>query len=247
MLDDIANQSKKAVDDTLWKSTTLFKNKTADDLLDKLAQEYDWSIAQAGRDKFSKIQWLIAKSKKQWLSLPELNDVKRMVWDLDPFTATGKVKVSKADLAWANSELKKFIEKSASESIDWVDENMIKMLNNETQIARWLSEWIARKESADAVREIVNFMAGRSPWAIVWGTVWYQQGWDWKSTIIGALVWWAAGSTSMKTKAANMLYKTFSKQEQSVLQKFIQNWWAGSLSPKITQKLNNLTKSLSSK
>jgi len=239
-LDNLANQSKKAVDDTLWKSTTLFKNKTADDLLDKLAQEYDWSIAQAGRDKFSKIQWLIQKSKKEWLTLTELNDVKRMVWDLDPYTATGKVKVSKSDLAWANSELKKFIEKSATETIEWVDENMIKMLNNETQIARWLSEWIARKESADAVREIVNFMAGRSPWAIVWGTVGYQQGWDWKSTIIWALAWWALGSTSMKTKAANMLYKAFNKQEQTVLQKFIQGWWAEKLSPKIIKKLDKV-------
>jgi hypothetical protein len=239
-LDNLANQSKKAVDDTLWKSTTLFKNKTADDLLDKLAQEYDWSISQAGRDKFNKIQWLIQKSKKEWLTLTELNDVKRMVWDLDPYTATGKVKVSKSDLAWANSELKKFIEKSATETIEWVDENMIKMLNNETQIARWLSEWIARKESADAVREIVNFMAGRSPWAIVWGTVGYQQGWDWKSTIIWALAWWALGSTSMKTKAANMLYKAFNKQEQTVLQKFIQSWWAEKLSPKIINKLDKV-------
>lgn len=239
-LDNLANQSKKAVDDTLWKSTTLFKNKTADDLLDKLAQEYDWSISQAGRDKFNKIQWLIQKSKKEWLTLTELNDVKRMVWDLDPYTATGKVKVSKSDLVWANSELKKFIEKSATETIEWVDENMIKMLNNETQIARWLSEWIARKESADAVREIVNFMAGRSPWAIVWGTVGYQQGWDWKSTIIWALAWWALGSTSMKTKAANMLYKAFNKQEQTVLQKFIQGWWAEKLSPKIINKLDKV-------
>ena len=202
-LRDVASKTFKNVDKTLAKSKALYKNKTANTLLNYLKQEYKWSLSADRKELYKQIVSLANKSKSKWLNLAEVNKVKRMIWDLDTFTSTWKVKLAKADLVSANRELKEFIEKEAKRTIKWVGKNTIKMMNNEIQVANWLAEWIARKESTAASMEVVNFLAWRTPWAVVGWYIWYQKGWDWRSTIMWAVIWWALWSTKIKTNLAN--------------------------------------------
>ena len=78
--------------------------------------------------------------------------------------------------AWAVNEwlikvrqdLRKYIEDAAEK--EWLGN--IKMLNNETQIAKWLQDWISRKDSADAAREMLSvFSKSAIGWA-AWYNVW---------------------------------------------------------------------------
>ena len=237
----LAEKSKQAVDDILSKSETLYKNDTADKLLTSLEDEYKWWISTANWSKLARVQELMNKSKNEWLTLTELNEVKRMIRDLKPFTATWKVKVSMADLSSANSELKTFIENKAEESIDWLEKWSIKILNNRTQFFNAVSDAVTKRESSITAQRLLNFSLWHTPGALIWWLAWYEW-WkgDWRITLAWAILGWITDSTKWNSYLANKIADVFDTREITILQKFIDNWGKGALTPKIESKLEGL-------
>ena len=143
-------------------------------------------------------------------TLSELDEVKSILDDtVDLYTNVGDVR------AWANKkwldlvrkDLKKYIEDAAEK--EWLGN--IKMLNNETQIAKGLQDAISRKDSADAAREMLSVF---SKWAIGWAA-WYNV-WPFDNHTLAWKIWniavWAlAGrylfSTKAKTQFASLINK----------------------------------------
>ena len=113
-------------------------------------------------DDYVKYPWLkeklgniISASKSGGYILSEMNQVKR---DLDDaynmFNKSWEATVAlKAEgLRTIRKEIKTTIENVAEQEGLW----NIRMLNNETQVARGLAEGIAKKEDAATVREILS-------------------------------------------------------------------------------------------
>jgi len=183
--------------------------------------------------KLARVEELMAKEKH---TLSELDEIKSILDDTKSiYTLAGDAK------AWAvnkgldavRKDLRKYIEDQATK--EWLGN--VKMLNNETQIAKWLQDAISRKDSADAAREMLSVFSktaiGWAAWYNVWpfdtNTLWGK--------IWNIVVWALAGkylfSTKAKTNLASMINKMsgWSKKE---LERLI----AGDLSVK---KLSNKT------
>jgi len=170
-------------------------------------------------DTISDVPWLENKVKrveelmaKEQHTLSELDEIKSILDDtVSIYTNAGDVK------AWAvkkwldavRKDLRKYIEDAASK--EWLGN--IKMLNNETQVAKWLQDAISRKDSADAARELLSvFDKGTIGWALAWGTAWWPFDSDsvtWKiwNIIVWALAWKYLFSTKTKTQLASLLNK----------------------------------------
>lgn len=188
---------------------------------------------------------------KSTFTLSELDDIKTNVLDryYNIYKQSGEVS------AWLKAQWLDKIRKAVKNTIESVADaewlGNIKLLNNETQIARWLADAIARKESADVAREILQFLWGRAPWAIVWGWVWATV-WPFPSDtptgklgniLVGMVVGWAVASTSIKTNVAGFLSK-LSWAEKSAIWAFIKSWgktaMPKALLGKITNQVNNM-------
>lgn len=196
-------------------------------------------------DTISDVPWLENKVKrveelmaKEQHTLSELDEIKSILDDtVSIYTNAGDVK------AWAvkkwldavRKDLRKYIEDAASK--EWLGN--IKMLNNETQVAKWLQDAISRKDSADAARELLSvFDKWTIGWALAWGTAWWPFDSDsvtWKiwNIIVWALAWKYLFSTKTKTQLASLLNK-LSGGSKKELERLI----AGDLSLK---KLSNKT------
>ena len=170
-------------------------------------------------DTISDVPWLENKVKrveelmaKEQHTLSELDEIKSILDDtVSIYTNAGDVK------AWAvkkwldavRKDLRKYIEDAASK--EWLGN--IKMLNNETQVAKWLQDAISRKDSADAARELLSvFDKWTIGWALAWGTAWWPFDNDsvtWKvwNIIVWALAWKYLFSTKTKTQLASLLNK----------------------------------------
>lgn len=170
-------------------------------------------------DTISDVPWLENKVKrveelmaKEQHTLSELDEIKSILDDtVSIYTNAGDAK------AWAvkkwldavRKDLRKYIEDAASK--EWLGN--IKMLNNETQVAKWLQDAISRKDSADAARELLSvFDKGTIGWALAWGTAWWPFDNDsvtWKiwNIIVWALAWKYLFSTKTKTQLASLLNK----------------------------------------
>ena len=170
-------------------------------------------------DTISDVPWLENKVKrveelmaKEQHTLSELDEIKSILDDtVSIYTNAGDVK------AWAvkkwldavRKDLRKYIEDAASK--EWLGN--IKMLNNETQVAKWLQDAISRKDSADAARELLSvFDKWTIGWALAWGTAWWPFDSDsitWKiwNIIVWALAWKYLFSTKTKTQLASLLNK----------------------------------------
>ena len=157
--------------------------------------------------RLARVEELMAKEKH---TLSELDEIKSILDDTkNLYTNTWNPK------AWAINEwlikvrqnLRKYIEDAAEK--EWLGN--VKLLNNETQVAKWLQDAISRKDSADAAREMLSVF---SKSAIGWVT-WYNI-WPFDSSTLWGKVWnvvvWALGgrylfSTKAKTQFASLINK----------------------------------------
>lgn len=232
-LDEIADASM----DMLWKKLAkvegVHDTGTLDDILNMLDIEYSDGISWVVKNKAKTIQSFMAKKAKEWwLTISEINEVKKMVYrDLNPYTSTGKVKVSKEDIAFANREIKNFIEEVAERSWVTTDWMTIKLLNNEFAMADSMRKAIAQKDSLDAVSTITNFIShSGSPLAIWWiagANVWpfdkNTTEWMIWNIIVWAMIWKVASSTTVRTKVANRL-RNMPETEKAGIYKVLKKW-----------------------
>lgn len=232
-LDDIIDASTDMLDRKLSKVQWLHDTGTLDDILGMLQKEYDGAISGEFKKKYKTVEWMIAKKSKEWgLTIKEINEVKRMVYkDLNPFTASGKVKASAEDVAFANREIKNFIEDVAQRSGVTEDWLTIKLLNNEFAMADWLKKAIAQRDALDSVSWVLNFIS-HSGWPLAIGWTLWSQVWpfDRKTTLwqIGNIVVWAlagraATSTAVTTKVAWWL-RSIPKEQQAKILTIMKKW-----------------------
>lgn len=157
--------------------------------------------------RLSRVEELMGKQK---YTLSELDEIKSILDDTkNLYTTVWNPK------AWAINEwlinvrkdLRKYIEDAATK--EWLGN--VKMLNNETQIAKALEDAISRKDSADAAREILSVF---DKWTVGWGILWGAVGWPfdndsfwWKlwNIIVWAVAWKYLFSTQAKTNIASAL------------------------------------------
>lgn len=214
-LDEIADASMDMLSKKLSKVEWVHDTGTLDDILKMLDTEYSDGISTVVKNKAKTIQSFMAKKAKEWwLTISEINEVKKMVYrDLNPYTATGKVKVSKEDIAFANREIKNFIEQVAERAWVTSDWMTIKLLNNEFAMADSMKKAIAQKDALDVVSTITNFIShSGSPlaiWGIAGANVWpfdkNTTEWMIWNIIVWAMIWKVASSTTVRTKVANWL------------------------------------------
>jgi len=224
-LDDIANWSMELLDDALVNSTIKHNPEWLVDMLNVLKSEYEWWISATVKNKAWNIDILLNKLDTEWwLTLKEINEVKKMInKDLAPYTASGKIKLSKEDIAAANRQLKTYIEWAVEK--EWLSEIWVKMLNNEYAMANAMKQAISEKLNTDMIWEILSFVSNRwwtsVWWAILWSQVWpfNNDSIEWK---LGNIVFgFAAGrflwSTQAKTFTAWLLKKLNGTQKAEIL------------------------------
>ena len=229
-----AEKSKQAVDDSL---SAIKKTVFSPVAKKALQQTYDDMAKVAGlEDDAAKVLKLLKKDK---YTLSELNWVKRILDDqYNLFTKTGD------PTAWLKAkwlqtirqQLRKTIEEVASEA----GVKNIRALNNETQIARTMADAIARKDSADAVREALTAFAPTWVGGIIGGVAWpfdnsTIEGKVW-NVLLGMLAGKVLGSTTLKTNVASLLNK-LSKQEISALDAYIKSGGKWNLPSQIIEKM----------
>lgn len=218
-----ATKARTMKNKVLASSTTTHQVKAADDALQDIFEAiYDvrWLENRAAR-----VQELIWKNNWQY-TLSELEEI------LNTFDATFPIYTK----AWTLKEwnikqwlgniryaLKKYIEDAATKEWLW----NIKMLNNEIQVAKALQDWITRKDSADAVREIMSMFGKYAPWGIAWWVLWWPfdkdtLSWRLGNMVVGALAGKYLFSTKTKTNFAALLNK-MSGWTKKELERWL--WW----------------------
>lgn len=236
-----AEQSKQAVDDSL---AAVYGTVQSNIAKNALQQSYDDVSKIAGlEDEASRILELL---NKDTYTLSELNQVKRILDDqYNLFTKTGD------PTAWLKAKWLQGIRQQLRQTIEDVASKAgiknIKALNNETQIARWMADAIARKDSADAVREALTAFAptwvggiiGWVAWPFDNNTVEGKVG----NILLGMFVGRVAGSTKLKTNVASFLSK-LSKKEVSALDAYLKAGGKSALPLQILEKLDDTIKLL---
>ena len=230
-LDDYAKKAKSLKTELL---------KTSDNLYDAGAAK---KALQNMYDDIAKTPWLESKAddianllKKEKYTLSELDNIKSMMDDMYNLYTSAWTETAWLKAEWLRNirkELRKFIEDKATEEWLW----NIKMINNEISVARWLWDWISKKDSADAARELLSIFDKWTIWWLlgwwVWYTVWPfdSNTTQWKiwNMIVGALAWKYLFSTQAKTNLAAWLNKLswWTKKE---LARYIASEWAEKLS-----------------
>lgn len=234
-----SQNSRNAVNEALESITEVIPAKAkeldnARKALDVLFDAYKDDIWN--QDLFKTITWYISKlqTKKWWLNVSELNDIKRLIdsSELNPYTLTWKVRAWKSWINNIRAWLKKAIEDIAERN--WISN--IKMLNNETQVSRFLADAIWRKNDAEMVREMISVFAPSTIWWWIWIWTWPFDSntteWKISNFVFWALVWRAIWSTKFKTNVASFINK-LTPSDKWALQKFINSKWEEIL-PKIT-------------
>jgi hypothetical protein len=240
-LDQIADGSMELLDQALSTSTTRHNPEWIEQIMNVLKEEYSWAISQQVKAKWSRIDELSQKLKQWGLTLQEINEIKRMVnKDLAPYTASGRVKISKEDIAAANRQLKNYIETAVEQ--EWTSQIPIRLLNNEYAMANWMKQAITEKLKTDMLWEILSFVSNR--WStsvfgwIVWTQVWPfdNNTTEWK--LWNIILWFAFGrlawSTQAKTAVAWLLKKLTGSQKADILDYI--NSWGKNVLPKATQE-----------
>lgn len=200
-----AEKSHKLKREILWASDTLHDVESAKKSLQVIhdtIKDVPWL-----EEKLARVEELMAKDKH---TLSELDEIKSILDDTKSiYTLAGDAK------AWAvnkwldkvRKDLRKYIEDEATK--EWLGN--VKLLNNETQIAKWLQDAISRKDSADMAREMLGVF---SKTAIGWAA-WYNV-WPFDNDTLGGKVWnviiWAlAGKYLFSTKAKTSLASYINK------------------------------------
>lgn len=222
--------SYKTLDNLLSSSKTTHWLAEADEALNFLLKDlkglpWRW-------DDVANLQKLLDKSWKY--SLSDLNKIKREL-DNNITMYTKAWDPSSAKMAeWYRNlrkAIKEKIEKEAEREWLW----NVKMLNNETQVARWLYEWTFTKKAAEDISDTIynNFWLGM---AWLWGIIWYMNEWDISWAIKYGLGWLLLKSTAVKTKLAKAINK-LQWNEKVEISKWIWERWKKALSEKSNKKL----------
>lgn len=210
-----AKKSHALKREVLWASKSLHTVESANKSLEAVhntIKDVPWL-----EKKLARVEELMGKQQH---TLSELDEIKSILDDtVSIYTNAWDVK------AWAvkkwmdivRKDLKKYIEDAATK--EWLGN--VKLLNNETQIAKALEDAISRKDSADAARELLSVFDKWTIWGwLLWGTVWWpfdNDSFAWKmwNVIVGALAWKYIFSTKTKTNIASALNKMswWSKKE----------------------------------
>lgn len=214
-LQDIWNFAMDALNSVLRKSSTRYKPKNVDGVLNALRSEYTESISEAWQKNMEMIDLYIKQYNEWGLTLRQLNDIKQRVYrDLNPYTSSWKVKLSKADIAAANSEIKTFIEKTAVEEGIVPDGMDVRLLNNEFAMADSMQKAIQHKETSATLSDFLNAFTSRWWGSIIWWLAWLEVWWPfdektvaWKvgNALFGMAVGRFVSSTQAKTWTASVL------------------------------------------
>lgn len=223
-----ANKSKTMVDDLLKLSESKHNISEVSEALTMLADDYATTPWLKGKAKD------ILKMIKNEYTLSEMNQAKRYMDE-----AYNMFKMNWGETAWLKSEwlrnirstIKNTIENIAKE--EWLGN--IKMLNNETQVARGLADWIMLKDNADNVRQLLSPFSSWKNWAILWW-MWgsydikeNRLNFDWKNMLLWAMIWGVAWSTKFKTYLANWIKKLWWIEKKEINQ-YLSSKWASKLS-----------------
>lgn len=204
---EYAKKSHQLKREVLWASETLHEVDSAKKSLEAIydtIKDVPWL-----ENKIKRVEELMAKEKH---TLSELDEIKSILDDtVSIYTNAGDVKAwaVKKGLDAVRKDLRKYIEDASTK--EWLGN--VKMLNNETQVAKGLQDAISRKDSADAARELLSvFDKWTIGWALAWGTAWWPFDSDsvtWRiwNIIVWALAWKYLFSTKTKTQLASLLNK----------------------------------------
>ena len=222
-----ATKSKDMVDELLNLSTSTQKLPEANEALQMLYEEY------------SKTPWMYQKAEeifpllqKEEFTLQELNQAKRYMDE-----AFNMYKMNWWETAWIKAEWLRNLRRSIKNTIENTAEKEwlgnVKLLNNETQIARWLLDWIRKKENAATIREFLSPFSTSRNWAILWW-LWWSSQWDSipekiKNMAVWAVIWWIVWSTKAKTLFANAI-KWLWGIEKKELTEYLATRWESLLS-----------------
>lgn len=213
LINDLWEYAKKSHGlkrEVLWISDTLHSVESANKALKVIyetIQDVPWL-----ENRLERVGELIHKGKH---TLSELDEIKSILDDtVDLYTNVWDVR------AWANKkwldlvrkDLKKYIEDAATE--EWLGN--IKMLNNETQIAKGLQDAISKKDSADAAREMLSVF---SKWAI--GGVAGYNAWPFDNSTLGGKIL----NITVWTLAWKYLFSTKAKTQFASLINKMSGWW----------------------
>lgn len=230
-----AQKSKAIVDELLWLSNSTHKVEEVNQALQMLAKDY------------STTPWLTKKADeilglmKNEYTLSEMNQVKRYMDD-----AYNMFKQNGGEVAGLKAEGLRNIRKEIKTTIENVAEQEglwnIRMLNNETQVARGLAEGIAKKEEAGILRQVTSPFSSIRNGAILGGIGggmdprdnWLERIWN---IAKWAILWGILGSTKAKTTLANMLKKLGGIEKKEITQRIATNG-ATKLSEKSAKSLS---------
>lgn len=230
-----AQKSKSLVDELLSLSNSTHKVSEVNEALEMLAKDY--STTPGLTNKADEILGMI----KSEYSLSEMNKVKRYLDD-----AYNMFNKNWTETAGLKAEGLRNIRQGIKKTIEEVAESEglgnIRMLNNETQIARGLADGIGRKDKADIVRELLSPFSSARNGAILGGLgggvnpndslperIWNMAKW----AIIGGIL----GSTKFKSNVANLLKNLGGIEKKEITQRIATNW-ASKLSEKSVKTLS---------
>lgn len=211
-----AQKSKAMVDELLWLSNSTHKVGEVNQALEMLAKDY--STTPGLTKKADEILGLM----KDEYTLSEMNQVKRYMDD-----AYNMFKQNGGEVAGLKAEGLRNIRSSIKKTIEEVAEQEglgnIRMLNNETQVARGLAEWIAKKEEAGILRQVTSPFSSIRNGAILGGIGGASDRSDnFPERLLkmawGAVVGGLIGSTKVKTTVANMLKKLWGVERKELEQ-----------------------------
>ena len=230
-----AKKSKAMVDELLWLSTSTHKVEEVNQALEMLAKDY--STTPGLTKKADEILRLM----KNEYTLSEMNQVKRYMDE-----AYNMFKQNGWEVAGLKAEGLRNIRSSIKKTIEEVAEQEglgnIRMLNNETQVARGLAEGIAKKEEAGILRQVTSPFSSIRNGAILGGIgggmdprdSWLERIWN---IAKWAILWGILGSTKAKTTLANMLKKLGGIEKKEITQRIATNG-ATKLSEKSAKSLS---------
>lgn len=216
-----AQKSKSLVDELLSLSNSTHKVSEVNEALEMLAKDY--STTPGLTNKADEILGMI----KSEYSLSEMNKVKRYLDD-----AYNMFNKNWTETAGLKAEGLRNIRQTIKKTIEEVAESEglgnIKMLNNETQIARGLADGIGRKDKSDIVRELLSPFSSARNGAILGGLgggvnpndslperIWNMAKW----AIIGGIL----GSTKFKSNVANLLKNLGGIEKKEITQRIATN------------------------
>jgi len=202
-----ATKARQMKLDTLWKSTTLNEIPSANESLKLIYDTIsDVPWLEKTTQRVSELMW---KDKFTWKEADEIKSILDDTFSI--FTNAWDVKAwaVKKWLANVRRELKVAIEEWAKKEWLWD----IKMLNNEIQIARWLKDWISKKDSADVAREMLSVFSKPALWAAFWASspVGVFDNSTWWGKAGNAILWALAGKYLFSTKAKTALAAKLNK------------------------------------